>query len=179
MRVQVCDELLSIEVRQVEKFEGLLDEYDNRLVEMKALALEMQTTFFRSIEELEDKFSSQVKVVALDLIERLSREELAEDYLDDEAMSLVVDKDSCMGVMTASHDLHVTRILKREDEARFNENKRYQEAIATYSSEERKRNRDRILQIHDFSIANANRLSALTNVDDDDAFDEEEAHQLK
>lgn len=174
---RVCDELLSIEVRQVEKFEGILDEYDTRLVEMKALALEMQTAFFRSIEELEDKFSGQVKAVAIDLIDRLSREELAEDYLDDEAMSLVVDKDSCMGILSASHDLHVGRILKREDEARFNENKRYQEAIASYSNDERKRNRDRILQIHEFSVSNANRLNALTNVDDDDAFEEEEAHK--
>ena len=30
--------------------------------------------------------------MAQDLIDRLSREELAEDYLDDEAMSLVIDK---------------------------------------------------------------------------------------
>lgn len=30
--------------------------------------------------------------MAQDLIDRLAREELAEDYLDDEAMSLVIDK---------------------------------------------------------------------------------------
>ena len=33
-----------------------------------------------------------VRAVAIDLIERLAREELAEDYLDDEAMGLVIDK---------------------------------------------------------------------------------------
>jgi hypothetical protein len=33
-----------------------------------------------------------VRAVAQDLIDRLAREELAEDYLDDEAMSMVIDK---------------------------------------------------------------------------------------
>jgi hypothetical protein len=33
-----------------------------------------------------------VRSVAQDLIDRLAREELAEDYLDDEAMSMVIDK---------------------------------------------------------------------------------------
>ena len=33
-----------------------------------------------------------MRAVAQDLIDRLAREELAEDYLDDEAMSMVIDK---------------------------------------------------------------------------------------
>lgn len=55
---RVNDELMSIELRLVEKFEVLVDEYDNRLNEFKNMALEMQQLFFRSVEELEDKFST-------------------------------------------------------------------------------------------------------------------------
>jgi hypothetical protein len=161
--LQVCDELMNIELRQVEKFEALVDEFENRLNELKTEALEGQQLFFRSIEDLEEKFSSGmcvccvalvtdverktgttctgycllhvvlslctqrhcaadcgvwalrpilhpfpasrcltdlllvlsivgVRSVAQDLIDRLAREELAEDYLDDEAMSMVIDK---------------------------------------------------------------------------------------
>jgi hypothetical protein len=55
---QVCDELMNIELRQVEKFEALVDEFENRLNELKTEALEGQQLFFRSIEDLEEKFSS-------------------------------------------------------------------------------------------------------------------------
>ena len=74
-------------------------------------------------------FLSGVRAVAQDLIDRLAREELAEDYLDDEAMGMVIDKDTCMGVLGASHDMHIGRILKREDEARGIETKRFQETM--------------------------------------------------
>jgi hypothetical protein len=58
LRLQVCDELMNIELRQVEKFEALVDEFENRLNELKTEALESQQLFFRCIEDLEEKFSS-------------------------------------------------------------------------------------------------------------------------
>lgn len=39
-------------------------------------------------------------------------------------------QDTCMGVLSASHDMHIGRILKREDEARGVETKRFQETMA-------------------------------------------------
>jgi hypothetical protein len=165
---------MNIEIRQVEKFEGLVDEFENRLNELKTDALEGQQVFFRSVEDLEEKFSVGVRGVAQDLIDRLAREELAEDYLDDEAMSLVVDKDTCMGVVSASHDMHIGRILKREDEARGLELKRFQQAMSSASNEEAHRNRDRILQIHDFNRTMKSSLHALLFADDDELLDDEE-----
>ncbi len=165
---------MNIELRQVEKFESLVDDFENRLNELKNEALEGQQSFFRAVEELEEKFSSGVRGVATDLIDRLAREELAEDYLDDEAMGLVVDKDTCMGVLSASHDMHIGRILKREDEARGTETKRFQEQMSRCTNEESARNRDRILQIHDFSRYSKSSLHALLSLDDDDGFDEDD-----
>lgn len=173
---QVCDELMNIELRQVEKFEALIDEFENRLNEMKNEALEAQQLFFRTVEDLEEKFSSGVRAVATDLIDRLAREELAEDYLDDEAMGLVVDKDSCMGVLSASHDMHIGRILKREDEARGSETRRFQDMMANYLSAESARNRDRVLQVHDFSRQSQSSLHALLASEDDEGLDEDDHH---
>lgn len=107
--LQVCDELMNIELRQVEKFEALIDDFENHLNDLKNEALEAQQLFFRAIEDLEEKFSGGVRAVATDLIDRFSREELVEDYLDDEAMSLVMDKEICNSVMSASHDMHIGR----------------------------------------------------------------------
>jgi len=149
------------------------DEFDNKLMEMKNFALEGQQVFFRAVEELEDKFSGGIRLLVQDLVERLANEELAEDYLDDEAMSLIVDKDSCMGLVNASHDAHVGKIMKREDDARNLETKRYQDMIAGHISAERARNRDRVLQIHQFCQSSKGLSNALLIVDEDDAYDEE------
>lgn len=168
---------MNIEIRQVEKFESLIDEFENHLTELKSESLESQQLFFRNIEELEEKFSLGLKSVAIDLIDRLAREELAEDYLDDEAMSLVMDKDTCMTVLSSSHDLHIGRILKKEDESRGLEMKRFQDLLYKYNNEESLRNRNRILQIHDFSKNNKSTLYALLSSDDDEGFDEDEYQQ--
>jgi hypothetical protein len=165
---------MNIEIRQVEKFEILVDEFENHLNDMKNEVLESQQFFFRAIEDLEEKFTTGIKAVAIDLIDRLAREELAEDYLDDEAMSLVMDKDSCMGVLSQSHDLHIGRILKKEDESRNFEMKRFQTLIANYQNEESIRNRDRILQIYELSRTSKSSLIALLSNDDDDGYDDDE-----
>lgn len=175
---KVCDELMNIEVRQVEKFEALIDDFENRFNDMKNEALEQQQFFFRGLEELEEKFCANIKGVALDLIDRLAREELAEDYLDDEAMALVMDKDSCLTVLSSSHDMHIGRILKHEDEARGSEMKRFQEQMSKYLNEESARNRDRVLQIHDFSRQSKVSLHALLSSDDDEGFEDEEPPKM-
>ena len=169
---KVCDELMSIEIRQVEKFEALIDDFDNKMTELKAEALEMQGGFFRAVEKMEEDFSTNMRSVAVDLIERLAREELAEDYLDDEATALVQDREVCMTVVSASHDLHVGRILKREDEARALETRKCQEIVVNNNIFERNRNRDHIIQIHEFFASSKHQLQALLSSEDDDGEEE-------
>ena len=169
---KVCDELMSIEIRQVEKYEILVDSYEERMTEMKTAALETQGGFFRAIEKMEEDFAANMKSVAVDLIERLAREELAEDYLDDEAMGMVQDREACMNVITASHDLHVGKILKREDEARALETRNCQELIQSSNFFERARNRDHVLQIHEFSASTKHQLNSFLSIDDDEGDDE-------
>ena len=117
--------------------------------------------------------SLDIRAVATDLIDRLSREELAEDYLDEDAMSLVVDRDTCMGIIGSSHDLHIGRILKRDDDARNTEGKRYLELIGGARNVERARNRSRILQIHDFSRSSRHALNLLLALDEDGEYDDD------
>lgn len=170
---------MSIELRLVEKFDALVDHFDDRLNELKNIAHESQQLFFRNIEDHEDKFSTQIRIIAMDLIDRVAREELADDYLDDEGMSLVLDKDTCMAVISASHEMHIGRILKREDEARGTETRRYQELIGNHTSKERSRNRNRILEIHEFSNTSKSSLAALLSLDDDEGFEEEDIQHGK
>eukprot|EP00607_Mallomonas_marina_P003557 CAMPEP_0182439152 /NCGR_PEP_ID=MMETSP1167-20130531/86261_1 /TAXON_ID=2988 /ORGANISM="Mallomonas Sp, Strain CCMP3275" /LENGTH=314 /DNA_ID=CAMNT_0024632785 /DNA_START=790 /DNA_END=1734 /DNA_ORIENTATION=- len=171
---KVGDELMSIELRQVEKFDALIDEFDNRMNDIKNTCLEMQQRFFRAVEELENNFTSNIRQVAIDLIERVAKDELAEAFLDDEATALVGDKDACMGTLSGSHDMHIGKILKREDEARMIETKRYQDCVSGYNNSERARNRDRILQIHDLCRSTKASLSAHLSMEEDDGGYEED-----
>ena len=169
---KVCDELMSIEIRQVGKFEVLVDNFENKMMEMKAEALDMQNTFFRSIEKMEEDFAGTMRNIAVDLIERFTREELTEDYLDEEALSLVQDREACMTVISASHDIHVGKLLKKEDEARAVETRKTQGVVNDANEKERSRNRDHILQIHDFSKNAKTQLNSyLENDEDDDVED--------
>jgi hypothetical protein len=170
---KVCDELMGIELRLVEKFETLVDKFEDRLSEIKAIALDAQQGFFREVEGLEDGFSRALGLLAQDIIEKMARDEIADDYLDEEGLALVSEKDTCLSVISASHDIHINRILKREDEARGTETKRFQEIVGSHKMAERTRNRNRVLEIHEFSTVSQGSLNALL-YDDEDGFEEDE-----
>lgn len=170
---KVCDELMSMELRQVERFEAMVDEFDNRLAEAKLSALETQQVFFRAVEELEDKFTANTRGVVSDLMERLAREELAEDFLDEGAMGLLLDKEGTVGVVGSSHDMHLSRILKREDEAKNAETKRYNDAVSGHMHAEKMRNRNRVLEIHDYCRMCKVNITALLIAEEEDEQDDE------
>ena len=91
---------MSIELRLNEKFDSLVDDFDNRMADAKNTALEAQQLFFRAVEELEDKFSNGIRSVCSDMIDRYVREELAEDFLTEEAMALVSETFSYIFVIS-------------------------------------------------------------------------------
>jgi len=146
------------------------------MVEMKANALEMHQKFFRNVEDLEKKYFEGVRSVASDLIDRHSNNLLPPDFLDDDALTLVIDRETCLQIVQSSHESHLGRIMKREYDATSMETKRYQEMISTYTNDERRRNRDRILQIHDFATSNKERLALFQNNEDDEAYEDDDVH---
>lgn len=171
---RVCDELMTIELRLNEKFDQIVDDFDNRMAEAKTVALESQQLFFRAMEEQEEKFNNNVRSTATDLIDKQMREELTEDFLSDEGLALVTDKEICLAAVGASRDLHIGRLLKKEDEARNIETKRTQDLVLGSTSGESSRNRDRVLQIHELYRSTKSSLAQLLAQDDDDGFEDEE-----
>jgi hypothetical protein len=114
-----------------------------------------------------------MRAVTNDLMERQAKEELAEDYLDEEAMSLVVDKEACLLTLSGSHDMHIGKILKREDEARAGETKKYQDSLTSLNAHERTRNRDRILQIHEFVKGIKDKFDEILSADEEEGYDDD------
>lgn len=170
-----CDELMNIELRLVDKFDALIDRFEDKMNEMKNVALEQQSVFFRRVEAFEDNFSTKLKDLCLNLIERNLNGEFNDDFFDEVASLLVGDKDTCMTVVGASHDRHIGAIVKNEDAARSTETKRCLQMLENYRSSERSRNRNRILEIHDFSRQSKGSLMALLSMDEEEG-DEDDLH---
>ena len=80
---------MSIELSLNEKFDVLVDGFENHTVDAKNIVLEAQQLFFREVEDLEGKFSKNIRTLCFDLIEKYMREEQGEDVLSEEAITLV------------------------------------------------------------------------------------------
>ena len=80
---------MSIELSLNEKFDVLVDGFENHTVDAKNIVLEAQQLFFREVEDLEGKFSKNIRSLCFDLIEKYMREEPGEDVLSEEAITLV------------------------------------------------------------------------------------------
>jgi hypothetical protein len=81
---------------------------------------------------------------------------------------LLMDKETCLGVVGLSHDVHIGRILKMEDSARNGETKRYQNTVQGAMNDERTRNRNRVLEIHEWARACKINISALLVPEDEE-----------
>jgi hypothetical protein len=167
----VSDTLFDIEVRQVENFEHLIDEFDGRMNEFKIATLEAHHSFFRAVEELEERFSAELRVLIGDLLECLSKDDITETQLNDDAMAMLVDKDFCMSSVSGSHDMHLGKLLKKEDEARALEMRRYHGQLTAIGDEERAHNRKRVLEIHDLTSEHSESLHNALRGDDDEEED--------
>lgn len=132
--------------------------------------------YFRYIEDLELKYFDNLKLLLLDVIDKNMREELPEDYLDEESAVLIYDKESCIQLVVSTHDLHMSILLKEEDDSRNIELKYSSEMINKYLKDEQQRNRSRILEIHDFSQFQQQKIQLLLDDEDDD---EDEANTAR
>ena len=61
-------------------------------------------------------------------------------------LSQVNDKDVCLGLVSASHDQHVGKILAREDEARVAESARTADLVSSYTQGKKRREEKRRIE---------------------------------
>ncbi|CAM9985728.1 unnamed protein product [Discosporangium mesarthrocarpum] len=76
-----------------------------------------------------------------------------------------------MNSVVGSHDIHVGKLLAREDETRAAESKDMLDIVSSRATEERARNRSRVVELRDFLELNHRQIGELISsklVDDDD-----------
>ena len=164
----LCSALMDLEMRQVEQFEDLMSEFENKFSEIKSSCLEGQQSYFRVVEEHENNYTRDLMQLVNELLEKAAKEELPGD-IPEEASSLLVDRDTCMNAITGSHDIHVGRLYKFEDEVKNNEEMLCRQTIRNYRDEEHSRSRNRIVELKALEDACASELMDMVTreVDDD------------
>ncbi|KAJ8598776.1 hypothetical protein CTAYLR_009873 [Chrysophaeum taylorii] len=146
---ELYNSCMDIEMKQIEQFENLANQFENKYLEFKQACLEGQQGYFRQLEEHENNYTRDLMQLVNELLDKAAKDELTAE-LNDEAALLLADRDTCMNTVTGSHDIHVGRLFKVEDEAKNNEEVNCKSKIKTYRNEEHTRNRNRVLELTTF-----------------------------
>lgn len=139
--------LMDLEMQQVEQFDDLINEFEVAFGEMKNGSLDSQQTYFRSVEELEDAYFEALTQLATELLDKAQNDMLPDDVTE-EAKNLLADRDMTMNAVAGSHDIHVGKLLSREEEMRTREMEVFNGAVARERETENKRNRSRGMEVH-------------------------------
>jgi len=168
----LTSDLMDLELRQVEHFDEILNEFENKFMELKQASLDAQQGFFRIIEEHENNYTRDLMQLVSELLEKAAKDDLPAD-LPDEAAALLSDRDTALNAVTSSHDVHVGKLYKREDEAKTNEEHNCKSTVRFYRDAEHERSRSRIVELKDFEKRVTIELNDLISVDLDDDLDGE------
>ena len=144
---ELYETLMDFEMYQQERFEKLMNDIQQKLTDMKDSALELQQSYFRTLEDHESAYTKEILQLVQDLVDRNSRDELEGLNINDDAMAFLDDRDACLNAVTASHDIHVSKLFKIEDDAKNNEERQTKATIKQYKDTEHQRNRQRIFEI--------------------------------
>ena len=166
------EELTDLEVQQGEKFKELVDEFENELIKMKAVSSDAQQTFFRAVEDLQEKYNEQLTALVQELLDKASADALDEEGIDDALKAHLGDRDLCMNWLVGSHDIHLGKLLEEEDRARDDDKKTFDGMVKRYVDEEALRRRKRGMEIKQlvehYTREVADKLASMADEDDDE-----------
>ena len=147
----VMDELLEVENSRLDVLDKLGNEMEGQLSNIKAKNLELQNTFFRAVENFESIFNEQVAELVAELSEKFANEDLNEEK--EEVMDLLADKEILDTAVQGSNDIHIGKLLAREDELRANEVAKFQKEVSWYKELKFESNRKRVAEIHEWKVS--------------------------
>lgn len=140
------DSLLRREVAAHEAVEAMLDVLESAVLELRGVKLAQHDVFFRALEAAVALFTDGLAKTAEALMLDADADRLPSE-LDEELSSLLNDREAMLGVLAASADARVARILRREAELRAREDARCTGAVKAARAGELARNRARVVEI--------------------------------
>jgi hypothetical protein len=159
---------MAIELRLVENLDALIDQYEDKLMELKLIDIDAQTLYFREIEDLEEKFLSHLRTMLSEIVEKVANDEFPEETYDEEALGLLIDKDICLSAASSSHEFRLSKILYYEEECRKDIIQSYSNQIMQEKDNLFINNRARVLDILGFSQKHRPAIERMTALEDDE-----------
>ncbi|KAK6171385.1 hypothetical protein SNE40_019585 [Patella caerulea] len=145
---ELWDKLMSLELQLVDQLEDVIKDFERNMQEMVSTFLENVKAHLTQCRDLENMHHERMMEISIVTLEKVIKNEL-DDEITEELRMLFVDKDTIIGAVSSSHDLHLLKIDNKEDdiETRI---KNWLSAMMEKirNEEEIKRNRVRVVEIN-------------------------------
>ena len=112
------------------------------------------------MEECEKNYTRNLTQLVNELLEKAAKDDLPID-ISDEGTSLLADRDTCLNAVAGSHDIHVGRLYKLEDDIKNREEQASKVIIKKYRDEEHGRSRARVQDLKEYESTLARELMEL------------------
>lgn len=138
----VKEALLNLEVFQIEQYEDLIGQFEEKYGSIRSQTLDACRLFFETMRDLQGAYFEKVKEKAGELLTKFQAGENMN--LRDEALQVLADKDAFMtGVVTGSHEFRLSKIDAKDEELAKREVENYEKVCSTIQETEKERSRTR------------------------------------
>ncbi|XP_077019500.1 dynein regulatory complex subunit 3 isoform X8 [Tamandua tetradactyla] len=157
---QLFNELMSLEMQLVEQLEETINFFERSIIDLVGLFIENVQSLMAQCRDLENHHHEKLLEISINTLEKILKGELDED-LPDHVRALFVDKDTLVGAVGASHDMHLLRIDNREDALVTRANAWCTRFVDKIHQDETRRNRERVKEITQYIDHMQNELDSL------------------
>ncbi len=152
--------LINNEITQFEQNNEMIDVFEAKCEAWGLQSSDILAEYFRNVEEAENVWSEQMVALGNHLMECISQTEVDDDDFNDEQRELLSDRDTLLTCINSSHDIHIGKMLIREDEIREKANSKLRLLMDAQKKEEWYRNRDRMAEITHLEAQNKAELAS-------------------
>lgn len=139
---ELKEHLLELEMFQVEQYEDLIMQFEDKYGAIRSQTLDEARVFFEKMRDMQNTYFEKVQERARDLLTKYAAGEVLN--LPDEAQQVLADKDAFMtGVVTGSHEFKISKIDSKDEEIGKRENANYTTMVDSIIAEEKARSRTR------------------------------------
>lgn len=139
---ELREHLLELEMFQVEQYEDLIMQFEDKYGSIRSKTLDETRQFFEKMRDMQNVYFEKVQERAKDLLTKYAAGEVLN--LPDEAQQVLADKDAFMtGVVTGSHEFKISKIDGKDEEITKRENANYSSMVDSILAAEKERSRTR------------------------------------
>ncbi|ESP03863.1 hypothetical protein LOTGIDRAFT_212018 [Lottia gigantea] len=145
---ELWDKLMGLELQLVDQLEEIIKDFERNMQEMVSMFIENVKGHLTQCRDLENMHHERMMEISIVTLEKVIKNELDEE-ISEELRMLFVDKDTIIGAVSSSHDLHLLKIDNKEDDIETRIKNWLSLMMSRIRNEEEiKRNRVRVVEVN-------------------------------